>query len=143
LAIGLAGASPVAPTNPPTQFKTMMQIFSAFKHFIPEFHAYSDEEQRYNIGATWTAQDGLRDYHNVEMRYVRNSERLALQGDPQPDGSWKYVEPNGRVHTMSAERAHAFMEQTHKHATIMCGMIDRMREAGLMDDPVDTTSQPA
>jgi len=120
-----------------------MQIFAAFKHLIPEFHAYSDADKRYNIGATWTAADGLQDFHNLEMRYVRNSERLALQGDPQPDGSWKYVEPSGRVHTMTAERARLFMEQTHAHATIMCGMLDRLRESGMLDDAVDTNAQPA
>jgi hypothetical protein len=120
-----------------------MEFLSAFRHLIPEFHAYSDEEQRYNIGATWTAADGLKDYHNLELRYVRNSERLALQGDPQPDGSWKYVEPCGRVHIMSAERAKLFMEQTHAHANIMCGMLDRLKEAGLLEQVVDTSAQPA
>lgn len=121
----------------------MIQIFSAFKHLVPEFHAFSDEEQRYNIGATWTSADGLHDYHNLEFKYVRNSERLALQGDPQPDGSWRYVEPNGHVHVMSAERVKLFMEQTQSHATIMCGMLDRLKEAGLLDNVVDTQAQPA
>lgn len=121
-----------------------MSIFSALKHIIPEFHAYADDDQRYNLGATWTSADGLKDYHNLEMRYVYNSERLAIQqGQPQPDGSWKYVEPNGRIHSMSAERAKAFMEQTHAHATLMCNMLDRLKEAGLMDDLVDTAAQPA
>lgn len=120
-----------------------MQIFDALKHFIPEFHAFSDEEKRYNIGATWTSADGLKDFHNLELRYVHNSERLALNGEPQPDGSWKYVEPSGRVHTMSAERSRMFMEQTHAHATIMCGMLDRLKESGLMDQVVDTNAQPA
>ena len=120
-----------------------MQIFSAFKHLIPEFHAFSDEDKRYNIGATWTAADGLKDYHNVELRYVRNSERMALQGEPQPDGSWKYVEPNGNVHVISAERAKHFMEQTQAHASIMVGMLDKMREAGIIDDILDTDAQPA
>jgi hypothetical protein len=120
-----------------------MAFLAAFRHLIPNFHAYSDDECRYNIGATWTAADGLQDYHNLEMRYVRNSERLALQGQPQPDGSWKYVEPNGCVHTMNAERAQAFMQQTHEHANIMCNMLDRLREAGLMDQVVDTSAEPA
>lgn len=120
-----------------------MQIFAAFKSLIPEFHAFSDEDQRYNIGATWTAGDGLRDYHNLELKYVRNSERLALQGDPQPDGSWKYTEPNGRVHTISAERAQWFLEQTHQHANIMCAMLDKLRDAGLGQPPIDTTANPA
>ncbi len=120
-----------------------MQLFAAFKHLIPELHAFSDEEQRYNIGATWTGQDGLKDYHNLELKYVHNSERLALQGDPQPDGSWRYVEPTGAVHTISAERAKLFMEQTHQHASIMCSMLDKLREVGVMDQVLDTTAHPA
>lgn len=120
-----------------------MKFFAAFKSIIPEFHAFSDQDQRYNIGATWTGGDGLKDYHNLELRYVRNSERLALQGDPQPDGSWKYTEPNGAVHTISAERVQLFMEQTHQHATIMCGMIDKLKEAGIMTEAVDATAEPA
>ena len=119
-----------------------MQIFSAFKSFIPEFHAFSDEEKRYNIGATWTSPDGLKDLHNLELRYVHNSERLALQGNPQPDGSWKYVEPNGSVHVISAERAAHFMQQTHEHASIMCNMLDKLREAGIGAATVDTTANP-
>jgi len=120
-----------------------MQIFAAFKHLIPEFHAYSDEDKRYNIGATWTAADGLQDFHNLELRYVRNSERLALQGDPQPDGSWKYVEPNGCVHTISAERAKHFMEQTQAHAHIVCDMLDKLRESGIGQEVLDTQAHPA
>jgi hypothetical protein len=120
-----------------------MQIFAAFKHLIPEFHAYSDPDKRYNIGATWTAHDGLQDYHNIELRYVRNSERLALQGDPQPDGSWRYVEPNGCVHTISAERANMFMSQTQAHANIMCQMLDRLQEAGMVGPTVDTQAETA
>jgi hypothetical protein len=120
-----------------------MQIFAAFKHLIPEVHAFSDEEKRYHLGATWTDQNGLRDMHNLELRYVRNSERLALQGDPQPDGSWRYVEPNGCVHTISPERAKHFMEQTQAHASIMVGMLDKLRDAGVLDKTLDTTAQPA
>jgi len=120
-----------------------MNIFGCFKHIVPEFHAYSDHDKRYNIGATWTAQDGLHDYHNLEVKYVHNSERLALQGDPQPDGSWRYVAPDGGIHTMSAERARSFMEQTHAHATLMCGMLDRLKENGMLDQVVDTQAQAA
>ena len=39
-----------------------MQFFAVFKSLIPEFHAYADEDKRYNIGATWTDNEGLRDY---------------------------------------------------------------------------------
>jgi hypothetical protein len=120
-----------------------MQIFAAFKHLIPEFHAYSDDDKRYNIGATWTAADGLQDFHNLELRYVRNSERLALQGDPQPDGSWRYVEPNGCVHTITAKRAAQFMEQTKLHANIMCDMLEKLKDSGALTQTLDTTAQPA
>ena len=120
-----------------------MQFLSAFKSFIPEFHAFSDEDKRYNIGATWTDNDGLRDQHNIEFRYVRNSEKLALQGEPQPDGSWKYVEPNGNVHVISAERARHFMETTQAHATMMCAMLERLKEAGLYDQFIDTDATAA
>lgn len=120
-----------------------MQFLAAFKSLIPEFHAYSDEEKRYNIGATWTGGDGLQDYHNIEFRYIHNSERLALQGSPQPDGSWKYIEPNGNVHTISAERAQQFMQQTHDHATIMVQMLDKLKEAGVGNETLDTTAKPA
>jgi hypothetical protein len=120
-----------------------MSIFACFKYIIPEFHAFSDDDNRYNLGATWTAQDGLKDYHNLELRYIHNSERLALQGDPQPDGSWRYVEANGSVHTISPERAKHFMEQTHQHATIMCAMLDKLKESGVMNEPLDTQASPA
>lgn len=102
-----------------------------------------DEDKRYNIGLTWTDAEGLTDSHNLELRYVRNSERLALQGDPQPDGSWAYVETNGTVHTITAERAKHFMDKTHEHATIMCAMLDKMKEAGMMGDLIDTQAQTA
>lgn len=118
-----------------------MQIFSAFKSLVPDFHAYSDADKRYNIGATWTSADGLQDFHNLELKYVRNSERLALQGDPQPDGSWKYVEPNGSVHTITAERAQHFMEQTQAHANIMCGMLDKLASLTLPTTSLDTTAE--
>lgn len=120
-----------------------MQLFAAFKHLIPEVHAFSDDDRAYNLGATWTAHDGLKDYHNLKLQYVHNSERLALQGDPQPDGSWRYVEPNGTIHSITPERAKLFMEQTHQHATIMCAMLDKLKETGIMNDPVDTQANPA
>jgi hypothetical protein len=120
-----------------------MSIFAVFKHIIPQFHAYSDDENRYNIGATWTGTDSLQDYHNLEFKYVHNSERLALQGEPQPDGSWRYVSAEGHVHVMSAERAKQFMEQTHMHATIMVAMLDKLKESGVMTPPLDTQASPA
>jgi hypothetical protein len=42
---------------------------------------------------------------------------------------------------MTADRAKAFMQQTHEHATVMCTMLDRLKEAGLMDDIIDTEAQ--
>ena len=119
-----------------------MQLFNAFKSFLPEVHAFNDEEHRFNIGATWTASDGLKDFYNLELRFIHNSERLALQGLPRPDGSWSYTESSGRVHTITAERAKAFMDQTHRQATIMVGMLDRLRDSGVMSEPVEATAQP-
>jgi hypothetical protein len=116
-----------------------MKILSCFKHLIPVIHAYQNDEQRYNIGATWTATDGLQDYHNLELKYVHNSERLALQGDPQPDGSWKYVQADGRVHVITAERAAAFMKTTSDHANIMCQMLDRLQKMNNAGPTVDTS----
>lgn len=120
-----------------------MGIFTAFKYLVPEFHAFADDEQRYNLGATWTDCDGLKDYHNIELRYVRNSEKLALQGKPNPDGSWSYVENNGRVHTITAERAKAFMDKTQEHATIMLQMLQKLEDSGTNAPVVDTEAVPA
>jgi hypothetical protein len=35
------------------------------------------------------------------------------------------------------------MEQTHAHATLMCGMLDRLKENGMLDQVVDTQAQAA
>lgn len=120
-----------------------MKIFSALSAMLPQLHAFLDEENFYQLGATWTASDGLRELHNLELRYTHNSERLALQGEPQPNGSWKYVAPNGRVHTITAERAKDFMETTHRHASIMVGMLDKLKEAGVTGPMVETVSANA
>jgi hypothetical protein len=119
-------------------------MFSAFKHLIPQPHGFMDGERRYNVGLTWIDQEGLTDVHNLEIRYVRNCERLAIEkGEPQPDGSWAYTESNGTVHTMSTERATAFMSKTQEHASIMCSMLDRMKEAGLGEPILDTEASAA
>ena len=101
-----------------------------------------DSEQRYNVGLTWIDQEGLTDVHNLEIRYVRNNERLAIErGEPQPDGSWAYKETNGTVHTMSAERVNSFMAKTQEHATIMCSMLDKINQ--VTGETVDTEAAPA
>jgi hypothetical protein len=115
-----------------------MNILSAFKSFVPKPHGFSDVDGRYNLGLTWTDNDGLTDVHNLELRYVRNSEKLALQGQPQPDGSWAYVETNGTVHTITAERAKAFMDKTQEHATIMLQMLQRLEDLGVNSPTLDT-----
>ena len=66
-------------------FITTMQIVSAAKALIPSFQAYSDHNKRYHLGLTWTDDKGLRDEHKLELRYTRNNESLAIQGDPQLD----------------------------------------------------------
>jgi hypothetical protein len=35
------------------------------------------------------------------------------------------------------------MEKTHEHATIMCQMLDRLKEAGIVGQTIDTSAQPA
>jgi hypothetical protein len=35
------------------------------------------------------------------------------------------------------------MEQTQAHASIMVGMLDKLRDAGVLDETLDTTAQPA
>jgi hypothetical protein len=123
---------------------SIMNLSALLSSFIPVIHFFKDEEHRFNLGATWVDNEGLKDYHNLELRYVRNSERLALiNGSPQPDGSWAYVETEGLIHRISADRAQAFMEKTHEQATIMCGMIDRLREAGALDPVIGTEAAPA
>jgi hypothetical protein len=115
-----------------------MSIFSCLKTLVPQFHAFMDDEQRYNVGATWIDSEGLTDTHNIELKYVRNSERLALQGDPQPDGSWAYKEVNGTVHVISAERVKLFMNKTHENATIMVNMLDKLKATGILNNPIET-----
>jgi len=117
---------------------TTMKLLASISALLPQLHAFLDEDSFYQLGATWTAADGLREQHNLELRYTHNSERLALQGQPMPNGSWRYVAPNGRVHTISADRARDFMETTHRHATVMVGMLDRLREAGVAAPTFDT-----
>jgi len=114
-----------------THFIATMKLLTAISALLPQIHAFLDEEGFYQLGATWIAADGLREQHNLELRYTHNSERLALRGEPMPNGSWRYVSVNGRVHTISAERAREFMETTHRHATVMVGMLDRLKEAGV------------
>ena len=120
-----------------------MQIVSAVKSVVPQFHAFNDDDNRYHLGATWVSEDGLKDHHNLELRYTRNSESLALKGEPQPDGSWKYIEPNGSEHTMSSDRVNAYMKQTHKQAVIMNEMLTKLDAAGLMQEAIETIGKPA
>ena len=59
----------------------------------------------------------------------------------QSDGSWKYVEPSGAIHTITADRAKHFMEQTQAHATLMCGMLDKLKENGIVGPFVDAPAE--
>jgi len=122
---------------------TTMKILSTLQSWLPELHNYTDEDHRHHIGFTWHGKDGLRDSHDLELRYTYNSERLALQGSPRPDGSWAYTEPNGRVHTITATRARAFMQNTQESASLMVEMLEKLRDAGVLDEIVDTQAQAA
>lgn len=123
-------------------FLNSMNLLTAINSLLPELHSYRDEDRRCHMGCTWHARDGLRELHDLELRYTYNSERLALQGEPHPDGSWCYTEQNGRIHTISAERAREFMESTHRSATVMVAMLDKLREAGVLDNTVEAEAQP-
>ena len=122
---------------------TTMKILSTLQSWLPELHNYTDDNRRHHIGFAWHGKDGLRDSHDLELRYTYNSERLALQGSPRPDGSWAYTEANGRVHTISAERARAFMQNTQESASLMVEMLNKLRDAGVLDDIVETQAQAA
>jgi hypothetical protein len=125
------------------QLFTTMKVLATLQSWLPELHNFPDDDRRHHIGFTWQGMDGLRDSHDLELRYTYNSERLALQGIPRLDGSWAYTEPNGRVHTISAERARAFMQRTQESATLMVDMLNKLREAGILDDIVETQAQAA
>lgn len=120
-----------------------MKLLSAIQSMLPDLHAFSDEESRFHLGCTWHGLDGLREYHDFEFKYTYNSERLALQGEPMPDGSWRYTEPCGRIHIISAARAKEFMDHTHRSASIMLDMLNKLKDAGLMDNAIDTEAQAA
>mgnify|MGYP003126171230 CR=1 FL=1 len=122
-------------------FITTMQIVSAAKSLIPSFQAYSDDDKRYHLGLTWTDDKGLRDEHKLELRYTRNSEQLALKGEPQADGSWKHVEPNGNEHVLTSERANQFMKLTHKNAMVMNEMLTKLEKAG-MQETIEAIANP-
>ena len=111
----------VPPLLPHLHFNSFFIMFGAIKHLIPSLMVTWIQINVGNVGLTWIDQEGLTDFHNLQIQYVRNNERLAIEcGEPQPDGSWAYKESNGTVHTMSAERVNAFMAKTQEHATIMC-----------------------
>ncbi len=120
-----------------------MKLMSTLQSWLPEIHNYTDEDRRHHIGFTWHGKDGLRDSHDFELSYTYNSEKLALQGQPMPDGSWAYAEPNGRIHTITAERVKAFMHATQESASLMVDMLDKLRETGVLDDILETNAQAA
>jgi hypothetical protein len=47
------------------------------------------------------------------------------------------------VHTISAERATKFMDDTNRHANIMCDMLDKLKEHGLSSTIVTTSATAA
>ena len=105
-------------------------MLGAFKQFLPQPHCFKDEDTRYNVGLTWIDDRGLTDSHNLQIQYIRNCERWALEkGKPQPDGSWVFIEDNGCVHSITAEKAKHFMEKTQENANIMVAMLDLMPSA--------------
>lgn len=63
---------------------------------------------------------------------IRNS-LLALLGDPLRDGSWcMFDESKTILHTLSPDLVKYFLDATHEAATIVCAMLLKMKEAGVM-----------
>jgi hypothetical protein len=122
-------------------FLYSMNLLNALNSLLPELHSYRDEDRRFHMGCTWHARDGLRELHDLELRYSYNSERLALQGEVRPDGSWCYTEPNGRIHTNSAEHAREFMKSTSRSASVMVAMLDKLRDAGVLGSTIEAEVQ--
>jgi len=137
------GTHSMAPIFKHIHLLTTMKFLLNLQSWLPELHNYTDEDRRHHIGFTWHGKDGLRDSHDLELRYTYNSERLALRGSLMPDGSWAYTEANGRVHTITAERAKAFMHATQESASLMVEMLDKLREAGVLDEIVETNAKAA
>ena len=94
---------------------TTVNIFQAAALLVPTIQMGYDDDTRHNkVAATWTDQEGYRTTYGVEFRAVHNSERIAIdKGTRRPDGSFLYVDPNGNVHTCTAER---FMAIARKQA---------------------------
>lgn len=113
-------------------------MFGPIKALIPQPHCFQDEESLTHIGLTWKNPNGLTDTHDLQLRYTRNNEVWAMEkGEPQPDGSFVFTEPNGMQHIMTADRVKAFFEQTNKDAETMLGMIDKIKEAGTMGNVIE------
>ena len=76
------------------------------------------EDDLYNISANWTTEDGLSKKHTIKVGYSYNDEELALlKGLRQPDDSFVYISPKGRVHHCPAEKATAYVKaQVEKQA---------------------------
>jgi hypothetical protein len=121
-----------------------MEIVKMAKAMIPLFHATMDDAKMYHLGCTWISEDGLTDRHNVEIRYTRNSEELAVkQGEEQLDGSWMFEEPNGTKHTISKARFDAYVSVKKKHADQYEEIKSRMKTSGIDNDIVDAQAAPA
>ena len=131
------------PQHISTAFLTM-EIVKMAKAMIPLFHATMDDAKMYHLGCTWISEDGLTDRHNVEIRYTRNSEELAVkQGEEQLDGSWMFEEPNGTKHTISKARFDAYVSVKKKHADQYEDIKSRMKTAGINDEIIDAQAATA
>jgi hypothetical protein len=121
-----------------------MQIVQMAKAMIPMFHLTTDEHKMHHLGCTWSDEDGLTDRHNLEIRYTRNSEQLAVKrGEEQLDGSWMFEEPDGTKHTISKARFEAYLAIKKKHASQYQEIVDKMTSSGLNNEVIDTASSTA
>jgi hypothetical protein len=75
----------------------------------------------------------------VGNRWFNRDEIIALQGQVQPNGNWLNIYGQ-RKFLCSKERAQYFMESTQSNASIMVGMLDKLKELGVLDQLLDEVS---
>ena len=65
----------------------------------------SGTETRYNVGLTWIDDRGLTDHTTSKSNTFAAANVGHWKDKPQPDGSWAFIEDNGCVHSITAEKA--------------------------------------
>jgi hypothetical protein len=72
--------------------------------------------------------------------YFDRTELNAFKGEVLSSGAWRDINPIRGSAIISAEKAMDFMNKTHFASTVMCSMLDRLKEAGMISDQADDSS---